>query len=155
MQLDTLSHEIEQVVGPGGIITAPEQLLTYESDALSGYRVTPRLVVLPASTEQASAVVRLCSERGVPIVPRGSGTGLSGGALPVEGGVVMGLSRMRDVLELDLVNGRAVVQAGVINLWVTQQAAPHGFYYAPDPSSQQVCSIGGNVAENSGGAHFL
>jgi glycolate oxidase len=150
-----LTSEIRRIVGPQGVISAPEQLLTYESDGLASYRVTPSLVVLPSSTEEVSAVVRLCASRNVPIVPRGSGTGLSGGALPVEGGVVIGLSRMREVLEIDVANGRAIVQAGVINLWVTQRAVPHGFYYAPDPSSQQVCSIGGNVAENSGGAHCL
>jgi glycolate oxidase len=100
-------------------------------------------------------VVRLCHRHGVPFVPRGSGTGLSGGALPVEGGVVIGLSRLNHILEVDIPNQRAVVEPGVLNLWVTQRVAPQGYYYAPDPSSQQVCSIGGNVAENSGGAHCL
>jgi glycolate oxidase len=113
------------------------------------------LVVLPTSTEQVQAVMRLCHAEGIPVVPRGSGTGLSAGALPVSGGIVLGLSRMREILEVDLENARARVQPGVLNLWVTQRVAPHGYYYAPDPSSQQVCSIGGNVAENSGGAHCL
>jgi glycolate oxidase len=111
--------------------------------------------VLPVSTEQVQAVMRLCHAEGIPVVPRGSGTGLSAGALPVSGGIVLGLSRMREILEVDLENARARVQPGVLNLWVTQRVAPEGYYFAPDPSSQQVCSIGGNVAENSGGAHCL
>src|SRR4051812_7841881 len=155
MQREILARELEKIVGPDGLITQPEQLMTYESDGLRNYRVVPMLVVLPTSTEQVQAVMRVCSEQGVPVVPRGSGTGLSGGALPTENSVVVGMSRMREILEIDLENGRAVVQPGVINLWVTQRVAPHGYYYAPDPSSQQVCSIGGNVAENSGGAHCL
>src|SRR4051812_32551652 len=129
--------------------------MTYESDALKNNRVVPMLVVLPTSTEQVAAVVRLCHREGIPVVPRGSGTGLSGGALPMRESVVVGLSRMRKILEVDLENARAIVQAGVLNLGVTQRVAPYGYYYAPDPSSQQVCSIGGNVAENSGGAHCL
>src|SRR3954452_21429338 len=155
MQREILARELEKIVGPEGLITQPEQLMTYESDGLRNYRRMPMLVVLPTSTEQVQAVMLLCSEQGVPVVPRGSGTGLSGGALPAENSVVVGMSRMREILEIDLENARAVVQPGVINLWVTQKVAPHGYYYAPDPSSQQVCSIGGNVAENSGGAHCL
>jgi glycolate oxidase len=155
MERKTLIHKLTAIVGPQGVISEPEQLLTYESDGLRNYRVVPMLVVLPTSTEQVQGVVRLCYEQGIPIVPRGSGTGLSAGALPVAGGIVLGLSRMREILEVDLANARAVVQPGVLNLWVTQRVAPHGYYYAPDPSSQQVCSIGGNVAENSGGAHCL
>ncbi|MDQ3930369.1 MAG: FAD-binding protein, partial [Chloroflexota bacterium] len=155
MERKTLIRKLTAIVGPQGVISEPEQLLTYESDGLRNYRAVPMVVVLPTSTEQVRAVVRLCYEEGIPIVPRGSGTGLSAGALPVEGGIVLGLSRMREILEVDLANARAVVQPGVLNLWVTQRVAPHGYYYAPDPSSQQVCSIGGNVAENSGGAHCL
>jgi glycolate oxidase len=155
MQRSDLARELAGMLGPEGVISEPEQLLTYESDALPNYRAMPMLVVLPESTEQVQAVVRLCHEHGIPVVPRGSGTGLSGGALPRSDGVVVGLSRMREILEVDLPNARATVQAGVLNLWVTQRVAPHGYYYAPDPSSQQVCTIGGNVAENSGGAHCL
>jgi glycolate oxidase len=155
VNIETLARELRSIVGADGLINAPEELMTYESDALKNNRVVPMLVVLPTSTEQVAAVVRVCAREKIPVVPRGSGTGLSGGALPMRESVVIGLSRMRDILELDEENGRAVVQAGVLNLGVSQRAAPHGYYYAPDPSSQQVCSIGGNVAENSGGAHCL
>ncbi|MBA2676793.1 MAG: FAD-binding protein [Ktedonobacteraceae bacterium] len=147
--------ELRAIVGEEGVIEKHEQLRTYESDGLTSFRVKPALVVLPSSTEEVQAVVRICHREHLPFVPRGSGTGLSGGALPVEGGVVIGLSRMKRILDIDLPNQRVVLQPGVINLWVTQRIAPHGYYYAPDPSSQQVCSIGGNVAENSGGAHCL
>ena len=150
-----LAREIEAVVGPQGLISRPEQLRVYESDGLTVFRQAPALVVLPVTTEEVRDVVRLCRRYGVPFVPRGSGTGLSGGALPVEGCVVIGLSKMQRIHEVDLANQRIVVEPGVLNLWVTQKVAPHGYYYAPDPSSQQVCSIGGNVAENSGGAHCL
>ena len=147
--------ELRAIVGEEGVIEKHEQLRTYESDGLTSFRVKPALVVLPSSTEEVQAVVRICHRERLPFVPRGSGTGLSGGALPIEGGVVIGLSRMNRILDIDLLNQRVVVQPGVINLWLTQRVAPHGYYYAPDPSSQQVCSIGGNVAENSGGAHCL
>lgn len=147
--------ELRSVLGDEGIIEKYEQLRTYESDGLTSFRVTPALVVLPTSTEQVQAVVRICHREHIPFVPRGSGTGLSGGSLPTEGCVVITMSRMRDILNVDIPNQRIVVQPGVINLWVTQRVAPDGYYYAPDPSSQQVCSIGGNIAENSGGAHCL
>ena len=147
--------EIRGIVGVEGVFSEVEQLRTYESDGLPSLHVTPALVVLPTTTEQVQAVVRICHREGIPFVPRGSGTGLSGGAMPFPGSVVIGLSRMRQILDVDLANQRIVVQPGVINLWVTQRVGPHGYYYAPDPSSQQVCSIGGNVAENSGGAHCL
>jgi len=150
-----ITAELRDIVGAAGIVSEYEQLRTYESDGLASYRQTPGLVVLPTTTEQVQGVVRVCARERIPIVPRGSGTGLSGGALPVEGCVLLTLSRMREILDVDLVNQRIVVQPGVINLWVTQRVAPHGYYYAPDPSSQQVCSIGGNIAENSGGAHCL
>lgn len=155
MMSQRIVAELRGIVGDQGIVAEPEQLRTYESDGLASYRVTPALVVLPTTTAQTQGVVRVCHREGIPFVPRGSGTGLSGGALPVAGCVVIGLSRMRDILSVDLANQRVVVQPGVINLWVSQRVAPAGYYYAPDPSSQQVCSIGGNVAENSGGAHCL
>ncbi len=142
-------------VGARGVIFEHNQLRTYECDGLAAFRVTPSLVVLPETTEQVQAAVRICHQAGVPFVARGSGTGLSGGALPVSDGVLIVLARMRRILEIDLENQRAVVEPGVINLDVTKAVAPHGYYYAPDPSSQQICSIGGNVAENSGGAHCL
>ncbi len=143
------------VVGEGYAISKPEQLRTYESDGLASFRVTPGVVVLPASTEEVVGCVKIAREAGLPIVARGSGTGLSGGALPVPGCVLIGLSRMRKILEVDLENAFMRVQPGVINLDVSKQIGPEGWYYAPDPSSQSVCSIGGNVAENSGGAHCL
>ncbi|TMA85289.1 MAG: FAD-binding protein [Deltaproteobacteria bacterium] len=143
------------VVGEGYAICKPEQLRTYESDGLASFRVTPGVVVLPASTEEVVGCVKIAREARLPIVARGSGTGLSGGALPVPGCVLIGLSRMRKILEVDLENAFMRVQPGVINLDVSKQIGPEGWYYAPDPSSQSVCSIGGNVAENSGGAHCL
>ena len=115
----------------------------------------PLAVVLPDSTEQVQAVLRICHRERIPFVARGSGTGLSGGALPVNNGIVISLARMNRILEVDLAERRIVVEPGVINLDVTGRVAPHGYFYAPDPSSQSVCSIGGNVAENAGGAHCL
>jgi len=147
--------ELARLVGPDGFLDDATDLLTYESDALVHLRATPGAVVLPASTEEVQAVVRLCRREGVPFVARGHGTGLSGGALPVKDGVLIGLSRMNRILEVDIPNLRAVVQPGVTNLEITKHVAPSGCYYAPDPSSQVVCSIGGNIAENSGGAHCL
>ncbi len=143
------------VVGQRNCIRDPAELRTYECDGLASFRVTPGLVVLPASTEEVAEVVRLAREAGLPIVPRGAGTGLSGGALPVPGCVVVGLSRMKRILEVDLENGWMRVEPGVINLDVSRAIDDAGYYYAPDPSSQGVCTIGGNVAENSGGAHCL
>jgi glycolate oxidase len=137
------------------VIREPEQLRTYECDGLTGRRVVPALVALPASTEEVQAVVRVCHAERIPFVARGAGTGLSGGALPVAEGIVISLARMNRILELDLDRGQVVVEPGVANLDVTRAIAGDGFYYAPDPSSQQVCTIGGNVAENSGGAHCL
>ncbi len=137
------------------VITEPEQLRTYECDGLTRHRVVPALVALPASAEEVQAVVRLCNEEGIPFVARGAGTGLSGGALPVAEGIVISLARLTRILEIDLEHGWVVVEPGVTNLDVTKAVAAEGFYYAPDPSSQQVCTIGGNVAENAGGAHCL
>ncbi len=147
--------ELRHILGSEGVIDRYEQLRTYESDGLTNFRVTPALVVLPTTTEQVQAVVRVCDRERIPFVPRGSGTGLSGGALPAANGIVISLARMNQILKVDLPNQRIIVQPGVMNLWVTQRVAPHGYYYAPDPSSQQICSIGGNIAENSGGAHCL
>jgi glycolate oxidase len=136
-------------------IREPEQLRTYECDGLTGHRVVPALVALPGSVEEVQAVVRLCNEERIPFVARGAGTGLSGGALPVAEGIVISLARLTRILEIDVERGYVVVEPGVANLDVTHAVADAGFYYAPDPSSQQVCTIGGNVAENSGGAHCL
>jgi glycolate oxidase len=148
-------REVEAALRPDGVIREPEQLKTYECDGLTGHRALPALVLLPESTEDVQAVVSSCHRHGVPFVARGAGTGLSGGAVPVAGGVVISLARMNRILEIDLESARVVVQPGVTNLAVTNAVATDGFYYAPDPSSQQVCTIGGNVAENSGGAHCL
>ncbi|HUY05826.1 MAG TPA: FAD-binding protein, partial [Acidimicrobiales bacterium] len=137
------------------LISDPAQLRTFECDGLAHYRVTPMLVVLPTTVAQVSAVVRVCQELKIPFVARGNGTGLSAGALPVKEGVLIALSKFRKIHEIDRANQRAVVEPGVINLDITKWATPAGLYYAPDPSSQQICSIGGNVAENSGGAHCL
>ncbi len=142
-------------VGEKNCIREPEQLRTYESDGLASFRATPGIVVLPASTEEVSACVKIAREAGMPIVARGAGTGLSGGALPVAGCLLMGMARMKRVLQVDLDNAFMRVQPGVINLDVSKLIGPQGWYYAPDPSSQSVCTIGGNVAENSGGAHCL
>ncbi len=131
------------------------QLLSYESDALTAYRARPIAVVLPESADEVIATVRACHQAGVPFVARGSGTSLSGGSLPIEGGIVIGLNRLDRILELDPDERIAVVEPGVVNLKVSEAAAPYGLYYAPDPSSQSVCTIGGNVAFNSGGAHCL
>src|ERR1041385_1228607 len=147
--------DLRRIVGKEGMVTEPLELLTYECDGLPHLRYTPPLVVLPTSAEQVQQVVRLCNQHDVPFVARGHGSGLSGGALPIPGGVVIGLARLNRVLDVDIPNRRVTVEPGVTNLEITRQVAPHGFYYAPDPSSQQVCSIGGNVAENSGGAHCL
>jgi glycolate oxidase len=136
-------------------IREPEQLRTYECDGLTGRRVVPALVALPGNVKEVQEVVRLCNEERIPFVARGAGTGLSGGALPVAEGIVISLARLTRVLEVDLDRGHVVVEPGVANLDVTRAVAEAGFYYAPDPSSQQVCTIGGNVAENSGGAHCL
>jgi len=143
------------VVGPGNVITDAAELLVYEADGLTHGRTRPAVVVLPASTEEVVRIVGIAREAGIPLVPRGAGTGLSGGARPVVGGAVVSLARMRRILEVDLANGWVRVEPGVINLDVTRAVSGAGMYYAPDPSSQGVCSIGGNVAENSGGAHCL
>ncbi|MBQ6640230.1 MAG: FAD-binding protein [Saccharopolyspora sp.] len=153
--LDRLVRRFRAVLPAESVITDPQRLRTYECDGLASYRVVPAVVVLPADTEQVREVVAACAEQQVPFVARGSGTGLSGGALPDAEGVLIVTSKMRRILEIDVANERAVVEPGVINLDVTTAAAPQGYYFAPDPSSQQVCSVGGNVAENSGGAHCL
>jgi glycolate oxidase len=150
-----LIQRFTDVVGAHGVISERNQLRTYECDGLANFRVIPSVVVLPETAEQVRQVVAACHQAGVPFVARGSGTGLSGGALPVSDGVLVVLARMRDIVEVDLDNQRAVVEPGVLNLQVSKAVAADGFYYAPDPSSQQICSIGGNVAENSGGAHCL
>ena len=148
-------EELARAVRPGALLSDQADLLTYESDALLHLRTTPGAVVLPTSVEEIQAVVRLCHRERVPFVARGSGSGLSGGALPIKDGVLIGLAKLNRILNVDLPNGRITVEPGITNLEITRHVAPYGFYYAPDPSSQSVCSIGGNVSENSGGAHCL
>jgi len=150
-----IAQKLRAIVGPRGLITSPEDLHTYECDGLTNFRVMPLGVLLPVTTEQVQAILKICHAERTPFVARGSGTGLSGGALPVEKGVVISLTRMNRILEIDIPNARVVVEPGVINLDVTGRVLPQEYFYAPDPSSQSVCSIGGNVAENSGGAHCL
>jgi glycolate oxidase len=153
--IDAVAARLRVELGEDAVVTDHARLRTYECDGLAQYKVMPALVVLPRSTAQLADVVRACVANDVPFVARGSGTGLSGGALPHAEGVLVVTSQMRDIVRVDTDDQRAVVQPGVINLHVTAAAAPAGYYYAPDPSSQQICSIGGNVAENSGGAHCL
>ena len=151
----SLVAELQTALGAEYVVTKPEQLRVYECDGLTGHRAIPELVVLPGSTEEVQTVLRACHRERVPFVARGAGTGLSGGATPTAGGVVVSLARMNRILEIDLASQRVVVEPGVANLDVTRAVAAEGYFYAPDPSSQQVCTIGGNVAENSGGAHCL
>jgi glycolate oxidase len=149
-----LLDELRAVLGSALLVT-PAACVAFECDALTTHRQQPDLVALPETVEQVQAVLRICRRHGVPVVARGSGTGLSGGALPIAGGLLLVLSRLDQVLEIDARRGLARVQPGVTNLAVSEAAAPLGLYYAPDPSSQVACSVGGNVAENSGGVHCL
>ena len=152
---DELIALFRQIVGGEGVIAEEEALRPYECDGLSAYRQLPMVVVLPETTDQVSRILRLCGERGVKVVPRGAGTSLSGGALPLADGVLLGLGKFNRILEVDYANRCVVAQPGVTNLAITNAVEAEGFYYAPDPSSQIACTIGGNVAENSGGVHCL
>ena len=154
MSRDILIRELRQIVSDRYVLVEKEDVIVYEQDA-SILQVMPEVVVLPGDVGQVSAVVRAARRANVPIVPRGSGTGLAGGAVPAEGGIVLSLARMNRILEIDLKNRVAVVEPGVINIDVTKAVTKQGFFYAPDPSSQAACSIGGNVANNSGGPHTL
>ena len=147
--------ELRDAVDADGLIIERNQLQTYECDGLAVLRSLPAAVVLPRSTGQLEAVVRICARHRIPFVGRGAGTGLSGGALPDDRGIVISFARMTRILDVDVPNQRVTVEPGVINAHVTQRVTPAGHFYAPDPSSQSVCTIGGNVAENSGGAHCL
>ncbi len=147
--------QFEAIVGKKGVVQRREELITYECDGLASYRHRPEVVVLPRTTEQVAEIVKVCDRNSVAFIARGAGTGLSGGALPTENCVLIVTALMRQILDIDLENQRVTVQPGVINNWVTQAVSGAGFYYAPDPSSQIICSIGGNVAENSGGVHCL
>ncbi len=156
MALDSrVRDEFVAAVGAADVIDDPVRTRAYECDGLTGYRVVPELVLLPRTAEAVAECVKVCARHTIPFVARGAGTGLSGGAIPVADGVVIGVNRLNRILEVDVENRRAVLEPGVTNLEITGAASPYGLYYAPDPSSQQVCTIGGNVAENSGGAHCL
>ena len=146
---------LRRIVGDRNVLADPAELAVYECDAYTLEKQPPGAVVLPATTEEVVAVARVCAEAELPIIPRGAGTSLSGTVLAVTGGVTIGLSRMNRIESVDARNRRALVQAGVVNAWITRAASPHGLYYAPDPSSQSACTIGGNVGTNSGGPHTL
>lgn len=150
-----LIRELCSVTGTDGVIHEPDELKVYECDAYTLEKRAPQIVALPRTTEEVAAIVRLCSKHHLPFIPRGAGTNLSGALLAVDGGVMIALTRMNKVLAVDALNRRALVEAGCVNVWVTQAAKPHGLLYAPDPSSQTACTIGGNVATNSGGPHTL
>ncbi len=148
-------ESLREIVGSENVLTAPSDLLVYECDGFVIEKNSPDVVVFPRSTEHVSRIVRVCNEAGVPFLPRGAGTSLAGGCLPVGGGVMIVLTRMKEIVEINLRDRYAVVQPGVVNIWLTRALAGSGFHYAPDPSSQGACTIGGNVATNSGGPHTL
>lgn len=150
-----IAAALRQLVPGEGVIETPIEMRAYETDALTAYRQMPLVVVLPETTAQVAAVLKYCHGQGIKIVPRGAGTSLSGGALPLADGVLLGLGKFNRILEIDYANRCVVTQPGVTNLAITQAVQHQGFYYAPDPSSQIACTIGGNVAENSGGVHCL
>ena len=154
MNVPALAKQLRSALGDQAVLYRPEDLMLYEYDAGLA-KGTPELIVFPETTEHVSTIVRMALQAVVPIVPRGAGTGLSGGSVPRQGGIVMVFSRMRKILEIDVANRRAIVQPGVVNLELSQAVAKHGLYFAPDPSSQKASTIGGNVAENSGGPHTL
>src|SRR5574337_64658 len=149
-------RELAAIVGREWVISDPDELTVYECDGMTYLeKGMPDVVVLPDTTAQVVEVVRLCNRERLPFVPRGAGTGLSGGAIAVAGGVIIGLNRMNRILEIDLANQRAVVEPGLVNIALTQAVQDDGHYFAPDPASQVASSIGGNVAENAGGPHCL
>src|SRR5437899_220923 len=150
-----LRRELEAMLGRGAVLSDPEELLVYEPDGLTLFRALADFVVFPTSAQHVSAVVKLANRENLPFVARGAGTGLSGGCLPTEGGIVISMMRMNRVLEVDYENQFAVVEPGLVNLHLSWKVGPRGYYYAPDPSSQQACTIGGNIANNSGGPHTL
>jgi glycolate oxidase len=150
-----LIDRLRAVVGRDGLVASPSELLVYECDGFTIEKNRPDVVVFPTTTEQVVRIVEVCNELDVPFLPRGAGTSLAGGCLPVGGGVMITLSRMKRILEVDYRNRFAVVEPGVVNLWLTNHLRPHGWHFAPDPSSQGACTVGGNVATNSGGPHTL
>jgi len=151
----TLLDRLKQVVGPDGMLASPSELVVYECDGYTIEKNKPDVVVFPTSTEQIVRIVKICNEANVPFLPRGAGTSLAGGCLPVGGGVMIALTRMKRILEVNTRDRYAVVEPGVVNLWLQNHLKGQGYHYAPDPSSQGACTIGGNVATNSGGPHTL
>ena len=152
---DEIVARLQEIVPGEGVIVHAAEKRAYESDGLTAYRASPMVVVLPSTVDQISRIMAYCNELGIRVVPRGAGTSLSGGALPLEDGILLGLGKFNQILEVDTDNRCVVAQPGVTNLGITKEVEHEGFYYAPDPSSQIACSIGGNVAENSGGVHCL
>src|SRR5213082_3897336 len=152
---DAIIEELRDIVGDENVLSEPDELLVYECDGLPQHKHPPRAVVFPNSTEETSEVLALLHDEGISFAPRGAGTGLSGGALAINRGVVIELARMRKILEVDRENRFARVQTGLVNVHLSRAVAPYGLYYAPDPSSQPSCTIGGNIAENAGGIHCL
>src|SRR5947207_7253406 len=153
--MEIIVEKLRDVVGSGAVLSEPDELLVYECDGLPQHKYRPRAVVFPSSTEETAAVMRVLAEGRVPFTPRGAGTGLSGGALALNKGIVIELAHMRRILKIDEANRTAVVQPGVVNLQVSRAVAHLGLHYVPDPSSQPTCTIGGNIAENAGGIHCL
>ena len=152
---EKIISDIEKIINPDNVLSHKDEIKPYETDALAAYRQTPLLVVLPETVEEVSKILKYCNENKIKVVPRGAGTGLSGGSLPLADCVLLAMGKFNKVLELDYKNRCVVTQPCVTNLAITNAVQDKGFYYAPDPSSQIACSIGGNVAENSGGVHSL
>src|SRR5436309_10097132 len=152
---DGIAAALRKIVPGEGVVVSEPERRAYESDGLTAYRQPPLVVVLPSTVAQVSAVLRYCKQEGIKVVPRGAGTSLSGGALPLADGVLLGLAKFNRILDIDYDNRCVIAQPGVTNLAITHAVQGAGFYYAPDPSSQIACTIGGNVAENSGGVHCL
>src|SRR5689334_19507660 len=150
-----LTDRLRAIVGRDGLLTSASDLLVYECDGFTIEKNKPDVVVFPTSTEQVVQIVKACNDADVPFLPRGAGTSLAGGCLPVGGGVMIALTRMKRILEVNTRDRYAVIEPGVVNLWLTRHLTPLGFHFAPDPSSQGACTIGGNVATNSGGPHTL
>src|SRR5260221_7322354 len=150
-----VTDQLRAIVGEDAVIANPQELLVYECDAYTLEKFSPNVVVLPRNAEEIVAIVKLCAEQRIPFIPRGAGTSLSGAVLAVGGGVMIALTRMNKLLSLDYRNRRALVEAGCVNAWITNAVKSHGLLYAPDPSSQPACTIGGNVATNSGWPHTL
>lgn len=155
MKKEKWGMALAKIVGRQNVLYEEDELITYECDGLTMDKVLPDVVVFPTSTAQVVEIVKWANEQGIPFIARGGGTGLSGGAIPVQGGILIATNKMDQILEVDFENKRAVVQPGLVNLWLTEAVEDKGYYYVPDPSSQQACTIGGNVAENSGGPHTL